>query len=361
MEQDCGRNGEGALTFSFRPAARERTQLLIGLGGPSGSGKTRSALRLATGLAGDEPILFIDTENGRALHYARRYKFHHGGLSAPFTPERYEEALEAALALKPGVVIIDSASHEHEGPGGILEQHETELTRMAGQDWKKREQCNFSAWIRPKASHNRFVNRLLQMRVHLILAFRAKDKMILVKNERGKQEPVSIGWTPITADRMDYECTMMLVLPPGSQGRPDLTARSTKLSDEHASIVRNGEQITEDMGAALRKWADGGDLTPVASPDPISFAQSDGEPEEQAPEAYEDHPKPGILAERVLAAEKTAMKVETAEQFGALEKKCRPLLADLDVAGETSLHQSLISILNGTRTRVGVQREATPA
>lgn len=30
-----------------------------------------------------------------------------------------------------GVVVIDSCSHEHDGPGGLLEQHEAELTRMA--------------------------------------------------------------------------------------------------------------------------------------------------------------------------------------------------------------------------------------
>lgn len=135
--------------------------------------------------------------------------------------------------------------------------HDAELTRMAGNDLGKRERAKFSAWIKPKAEHNRLVNRMLQMRVHMLLCFRAKDKLVLVKNDNGKQEPVSVGWTPICADRLDYECTSMLVLPPGSEGRPDFTAKSFKRNDDLAQIFHHDEQITEAHGAALRKWIEG--------------------------------------------------------------------------------------------------------
>src|SRR4051794_9429683 len=106
------------MTFQFRPAVRERTPLLIGLAGPSGSGKTFSALRLATGLAAGGPVFFVDTESRRGLHYADQFRFQHCDLTAPFRPNSYLEALTAAKAAGAAVVIVDSMSHEHEGPGG---------------------------------------------------------------------------------------------------------------------------------------------------------------------------------------------------------------------------------------------------
>jgi hypothetical protein len=297
-------------------------------------------------LAGNEPIFYIDTENGRALHYARKYQFQHGNLKAPFSPERYEEALEAAIAAKAGVVVVDSMSHEHEGPGGILEQHETELQRMAGSDWNKREKCQFSAWIKPKAAHNRLVNRILQMNVHLIFCFRAKDKLILVKNEKGKQEPVSIGWTPISADRLDYEMTMMLVLPPGSEGRPDLTAKATKLTDEHAGIIRNGQQISEDMGAALRRWADGGDAVP-ANGEKIRFAQAQAPTAPTPIPASEEDPLAGRTA-RALAT--IAGMVKTPQNVESIEGRMRGLITELSEAMRDDLKEHLVSALAAART-----------
>ena len=69
----------------------------------------------------------------------------------PFSSRRYLEALQAAAdRAEGGVVVLDSTSHEHEGEGGYLELHESELDRMAGTDWKKRERMTFacpSFWL----------------------------------------------------------------------------------------------------------------------------------------------------------------------------------------------------------------------
>lgn len=245
------------MTFTFRPAAREDVKLMIGLGGPSGSGKTYSALRLAKGLAAGKPIFGIDTEARRMLHYADDFQFQHAELAAPFAPERYEEAIRAAVIAGAAVVIVDSMSHEHEGPGGILEMHDQELVRMAGEDFGKRERVRFAAWIKPKMQHNRFLNAILQVPVHLIFCFRAKDKLMLVKNAQGKQEPVSIGFQPICSDRFEYEMTMMLMLPPASNGVPALTASATKLQQQHRSIVIADAPLDEGTGARLAQWASG--------------------------------------------------------------------------------------------------------
>lgn len=260
--------------ITFRRAVREQTPLLIGLGGPSGSGKTATALKLARGILGsDEGIFFVDTEAGRAKHYACapgeqpgpfKFAFEHCDLDAPFSPDRYAEAIAAAVKAGAEVVIIDSMSHAHEGAGGLLESHERELERMAGQDYQKRERVKFSAWIGPKRAQNQFVNEILQKRVHLIFAFRAKDKLELRKREGGKTEPVSVGWTPICSDRFEYEMTSLLMLPPNAKGVPDLAAPSTKINEHHKAFFPAGQAIDEQAGAQLAAWAKGG--APASAP-----------------------------------------------------------------------------------------------
>ena len=82
--------------FTFRPAIRENVGLLIGLIGASGSGKTYTAMRLASGICAGKPFAVIDTEAGRAKHYADQFKFDHGDLKPPFRPNAYAEAIEAS-------------------------------------------------------------------------------------------------------------------------------------------------------------------------------------------------------------------------------------------------------------------------
>src|SRR5260370_36173375 len=119
------------MSFTFRPAKRENTPLIIGVAGPTKSGKTYSALRLATGLANGGTIAMINAEGARGHQYADKFTYAACDIDAPFSPERYTEALNAAEQAKPAVVILDSMSHCHDGPGGILEYHEAELDRLA--------------------------------------------------------------------------------------------------------------------------------------------------------------------------------------------------------------------------------------
>ncbi|NIA70742.1 AAA family ATPase [Pelagibius litoralis] len=234
---------------------------MTGFAGPSGSGKTYSALLFSQGLAEGRPIAMIDTEGGRGLHYADQFDYLYSELNAPFTPLRYLEAIKAAADAGAGVIIVDSTSHEHEGPGGVLEMHETELDRMAGDDWRKREACNFGAWKKPKAEHNRFVNEVLQIKAHLVFCFRAREKLKLVKNARGKMEPVPQGWQPICTSSFEYEMTALLMLPPNSMGKPDFQEGATKLQEQHRPIFNTGGAITADMGKRLAMWAAGAQQT----------------------------------------------------------------------------------------------------
>src|SRR5690349_22039333 len=99
------------MSFTFRKAVRENVGLLVGLAGASGSGKTYTAMRLATGIAGDKPFAVIDTEAGRAKHYADQFRFDHGDLAPPFRPDAYAEAIIAADKAGYPVIVVDSTSH----------------------------------------------------------------------------------------------------------------------------------------------------------------------------------------------------------------------------------------------------------
>jgi hypothetical protein len=257
------------MAFSFRPAARENVGLLIGLSGGTGSGKTFTAMRLAKGIAGDKPFAVIDTEAGRAKHYADRFRFDHGDLTPPFTPDRYAEAIAAADAAKYPVIVVDSTSHEWAGEGGILDWQEAELDRMAGNDWKKRESCKMAAWIKPKMSHKHMVQRLLQVRAHLILCFRAEPKVEIARDANGKmeiREKQSLtglnGWIPITEKNLPYELTASFLLMPDKPGVP----HPIKLQEQHRALFPLDKPITEESGARLAAWASGGAAAATPAP-----------------------------------------------------------------------------------------------
>jgi len=230
------------MTFTFRPAVKEQTPLLVGLVGPSGSGKTVSALRLAVGIqsvAGGK-IAGIDTEARRMLQHADTYKFDYLEFSAPFGSERYLEAIKSAVDQGAKTIIIDSMSHEHEGAGGYLEYHSSELDRMAGDDWKKRDRMTFTAWIKPAAARRRLINGLLQLNANFVFCFRAKEKLKIVRGA----EPVQLGWQAIAGDEFVYEMTARCLLLPGSQGRPDWSNDAfahgvAKLPDSNSSCFKD--------------------------------------------------------------------------------------------------------------------------
>lgn len=240
--------------ISFRPARRERVGLLVGLIGPSGGGKTWSALELATGLAQGRRFALIDTEARRALHYADKFDFDHGAMAPPFRPGRYMDAIDAADKAGYPVIVVDSFSHEHAGEGGLLDYHEEELQRMAGDDWKKRDACKMAAWIKPKRAHKQMVQRLLQVRAHLILCFRAEDKVKMQKDARGKTEIVPIGWQPVCDKNMPYELTASMLLLPDKPGVPD----PLKMPDHLRPMFLAGGPIDRDMGERVAAWAGGG-------------------------------------------------------------------------------------------------------
>lgn len=240
--------------LNIRKAKREGARLVIGLAGISGGGKTRTAIELAYGLANFNPekIGFLDTENKRGSLYSEVLRdntskptdveFWIGDLDAPFSPQRYIDAIKQFEELGVEVLIIDSVTHEWEGTGGC-EEIATLANPLKPQ------------WNRAKAEHKRFMNALLQSNMHIIVCIRAREKVKLVK-VNGKTEYEPQGVMPVTEKNFMFEMTASMTIWSGGKQR-----EVTKSGDGTAEIFGapgwHDGLITSEQGKALRDWIDG--------------------------------------------------------------------------------------------------------
>lgn len=259
-----------ARTFEAKPAVRASVPLLVGLMGCSGAGKTYSALRLATGIqkVTGGAIHVIDTEARRSLHYADQFTFKHVEFAPPFGSLDYLSAIRHQVAAGAGVVVVDSMSHEHEGPGGMLDLHDQELDRMAGNDWSKRERVNMLAWQKPKANRRHLINGLLQLNANFVFCFRAKNTVKPVRVQ-GKTEIVPQGFMPIAGDEFLFEQTLNCLLLPNSKGVPTWQSENMgerqmiKLPRHFEKYFAEAKPLDEGLGQALAEWARGGQPMPT--------------------------------------------------------------------------------------------------
>jgi hypothetical protein len=252
------------MGFEFRPARRENVSLLLGLGGGTGSGKTYTAMRLATGICaayGRERFCVIDTEAGRAKHYADRFSFDHGDLMPPFRPGNYVEAIHAADKAGYPAIVVDSTSHEWAGDGGVLDWQEDELTRLIRGDEGKRDAMKMLSWQAPKRDHKKMVQDLLQVRAHLILCFRAEPKIEIAKDngrtvvrEKSGLNVGPGGWTMITDKQLPFELTASFMFFAEKPGVPV----AIKLQEQHKALFPADRVVDEDSGRRVAEWAQGG-------------------------------------------------------------------------------------------------------
>ena len=271
------------MTFSLRPAIRENTPLIVGIGGPTKSGKTYSAHRMAQGLANGGTVAMLNAEGQRGHQYAERFKYLACDIEPPYSYARYQEAVLEIAKAKPAVLIVDSMSHAHDGPGGMLEQHDDELDRMAGTDWKKRERVNFAGWIRPKKAENAFIYTLLGLKCPIVLCFRAKEKLRIIPGK----DPVNLGWQPIASDRIAFETIFTVMLPPHSKGVPDLAI--SDMREPFETFIKTGQPIDESLGKKLAEWAKGSTVpagNPSSSPQPAGAGFISGKQADQLAAAF---------------------------------------------------------------------------
>jgi hypothetical protein len=98
--------------MEIRQSERKKVKIKLALQGSAGSGKTYSSLLLAEGLTGGDftKIAIIDTENKSADLYSNLGNYNVVAMDAPYSPEKYIEAIELCERAGMEVIILDGIS-----------------------------------------------------------------------------------------------------------------------------------------------------------------------------------------------------------------------------------------------------------
>lgn len=98
--------------MALRTAQRQKAKLRISISAPSGHGKTMGSLLVAKGITGDwTKIAIIDSENGSGDLYSHLGPYNVLPITAPFTTEKYTNAIRECEQAGMEVIIIDSLTH----------------------------------------------------------------------------------------------------------------------------------------------------------------------------------------------------------------------------------------------------------
>lgn len=233
--------------MELKKASRKQIKLKVAMAGTSGSGKTMSALLVAYGITGDwSKIAVIDTENRSSELYVGSSagdvvigEFLTIQLHAPFTPERYIEAIATCEKCNDvDVIIIDSVSHEWEGKGGILSISES----MSGN--------SFTNWAKITPRHNAFVDSMINCKKHLIATLRSKQDYVLV-DKNGKSVPEKVGLKAISREGLEYEFTLVFDL--------DIKHNANASKDRTGLFMDKPPMvITPTHGVVMKSWCETG-------------------------------------------------------------------------------------------------------
>lgn len=240
--------------MKFEKATRKKAKLRLALSGPSGAGKTLTALLLAKGIGGK--IAVADSERDSASLYAEPVQLPNGtviqppefdalNLTAPYSPERYIEAIRLAEEARYDVMIIDSITHEWSGVGGCLELvDEIARARYKGNSW--------SAWNDVTPRHRALLDAILQSPMHMIVTLRSKTETAQQEGTNGRKQVVKLGMKAEQRDGFEYEMTVVLDL-----AHDGHFAMATK--DRTGLLMgRDPFVVDEQLGVELLQWLDSG-------------------------------------------------------------------------------------------------------
>ena len=227
----------------LQKAQRKRAKIKMALQGPSGSGKTYSALLVAYGLSSNnwDKVAVIGTENHSAELYSHLGAYNVLNLTAPFTPEKYIQAIDLCEKAKMEVIIIDSLTHEWEN---LLDYHSS----LQGN--------SFTNWGKITPRHNGFVQKILQSECHIISTVRTKQDIILVE-KNNKMVPEKVGLKSVQRDGLEYEFTICFDL--------DMKNHATASKDRTGLFFGKPEQkLKIQTGKEILDWCNSGaDVKPT--------------------------------------------------------------------------------------------------
>ncbi|MEI7508013.1 MAG: AAA family ATPase [Flavobacterium sp.] len=226
--------------MELKKSNRNQARIRIALQGVSGSGKSYSSLLLAYGICQDwHKIAIIDSENGSANLYSHLGEYNVLNLTAPYSTERYIEAIDVCEKAGMDVIIIDSLSHNWEGNGGILDVH----ANMAGN--------SFTNWSKLTPKMNTLVQKILTSSCHIISTIRSKQDYVITENN-GKSVPQKTGLKGIVREGTDYDYTIVMEL--DIYNNASCTKDRTQLFNSRIPF-----KIDESVGKKIKNWCKDGE------------------------------------------------------------------------------------------------------
>ena len=258
------------MALELKKAQRSKAYLKLGLAAPSGGGKTLGALLIAYGLMKEKyptekdewlwsKIAIIDTENGSGELYVgsevagtKIGDYNAITLKAPFTADKYTEAIDLCEQAKMEVCVIDSTTHLWSGEGGLLEQQSTIA---------KRTNNSYTAWRDITPQHNRFVTTMLQTPMHIIATMRSKQEYVQEKADGASRSTVrKLGLEPEQRKGMEYEFTTFFEI------NAEHEAFGSK--DRTSIFDQDTFKITPKVGQRLMRWLE----TNIVDTEPVVVA-----------------------------------------------------------------------------------------
>ena len=250
----------------LQKASRKKAKIKMGLQGPSGSGKTMSSLLIGLGICCDwKKIAVIDTENQSADLYAHLGAYNVLSLSAPFTPEKYIQAIDVCIKSEMEVIIIDSESQLW---GYLLDFHSS----LQGN--------SFTNWSKVNLRYYEFVQKMLQCPAHIISNIRTKQDYVL-NEKNGRMIPEKVGLKAIQRPEMEYEYTLVFDL--------DMKNHATASKDRSGLFFGKPEhKLSVETGKLIKDWCNSGEDITV---DDISLRINDCKSIQELLELYKQHPQ----------------------------------------------------------------------
>lgn len=291
--------------MQLRKATRKKVKIRCGVSSVSGGGKTVSALLMAFGMVGDwSKIAVIDSEGESADLYANHKlptgvsigEFMTLPIAAPFTPEKYVEAIAECEAAGMEAIIIDSITHEWEGAGGCLDIVE-ELTK------KDPKHNSYTQWRFVTPRHQAFIDAILQSKCHVFTTVRRKQDYDM-STQNGKTVVTKTGLKEITRDGFEYELTLNLELD---------HLHNCKASKDRTGLFMDKDSFVPSIetGKMILEWCNSG-VEPIAQ-QPV-----------QLPELTSEHPS----WPKVIAALNDGIPMETIRtKYAVSEQTAKTLLS----------------------------------
>jgi energy-coupling factor transporter ATP-binding protein EcfA2 len=192
--------------MAFVKATKGKKPARIVLGGPSGAGKSFTALTFARYLEKftGKPTAAIDTEHYRLSLYADIFSFDVNNWEPPFDPRELIKTIHDVEKENYGTLIVDSATHFYNAPGGLLEIVSDAAKQKYGGN-------QYAGWAAGTPVQDALIDAIIRSPLHMIFCTRAKQGYAEVE-KNGRKVYEKVGMELQQRDGWEFDFDFALIM-----------------------------------------------------------------------------------------------------------------------------------------------------